>query len=611
MRLGCKWIHCQLDEWQMGWLRFQRFVFGGQLSTFDDLRSLADVVQTVFHEEARVEAEAPTAAGPSHQVAALTTLKGLGYPFEVPPLPPASSGSSDASGPGTCGGHCRGFLLASVRALAAEALPGAEVFPVGSFAWGVDTDGSDLDVIVLPPVQPHFSPQADSSGQAVLDSFVATLQRLQKDGSAPQCLQTAEWALYGQTTVPVLTLRVEVYGQLMGIDICAYSQLGSVRDAILFRHALAVTPELCTVLQTMKRWLRHRAVPSCREGGFPQVFWMRLAARCYQQTLSSGPPKVQLPSADGCIAEKEAPASTEDDDKATEATEEDEKENEVRQHLRGLCARWSLALPAWGEPLNLHGEDPCGAAKRLATGVYGATALLCMRELRSLAAAPRVEDLPPVSPHSHLVPAQAGYWAAFLLPKTDDAEVPKALLTQRPETSKVVAAWVGHAAGDPESVRHSVFVKDGLGCNSMLEPAGCPAARADPRLALEHRYVSRRDTDWVLWATVANEASVDNENSVPSMAPSAAAGRHLALAPPHFICMLEGDPASSPEAQATLQRLHELHAELPVATSLPPAYPLHRYSKRLLLRMHPKNGKKEHYAADSPNTDAKWGLQKR
>jgi len=565
----------------MAWLRLQRFIFGGQLSTFDDLETLGAAVQRVFQEEARLAIETPPPSMSAKQAEALAALRELGYPFEVPAARENSTVSHSARG----GRGERIELLASVRELANAAMPGTEVLPVGSFAWGVDTDGSDLDVVVLPPALPqHLEGHPEHTGQAILDLILSTLKRLQAEGSAPHGLQDAEWAHYGQTSVPVLTLRAEVNGQLMGIDICAFGQLGSVRDAILFRHALAVNPDLCTVLQLLKRWLRARAMPSCREGGFPQIFWMRLAARNYQQIRNAGSNTTD-------IAQDEASMTA-------STSEEEAREDEARQHLRRLCVRWSIALPAWGEPLNLQGEDPCGAAKRLATGVFGATALLCIRELRSLAAAPRIEDLSSVAPQKHLVPVRAGFWAAFLLPRPE-ADGAKGL------PAEVVAAWIGHSWGEAESVRHSAFIKEGLGCNAMLQPPGCPAALADARLACEHRYVSRRDTEWVLWAETANEAAIASDAEENPVSSSAAVHRHLALAPPHFVCLLEGDPAHSQEAKEELLQLQAIVAEPPVAASLPPAYPLHRYSRKLLLRTRPTVGKKELSAA------AKWGLQKR
>jgi hypothetical protein len=229
-RPGCNYIHCPLDSWQMSWLRLQRFCFGGQLSTFDDLASLAAVAKHVFLEEARLAVEAPPAAKAGAQAVALRSLGDLGYPFEVPP----SLGACDQDEVASTSG-CRPervLLLQSVRELAASAVPGAEALPVGSFAWGVDTDGSDLDVVVVPPVTQNGS--GDTSGHAILDSLLATLEKLQKSGTAPNGLQEAEWAHYDQTSVPVVTLRAQVNGQLLGVDICAFGQLGSIRDAMLF-----------------------------------------------------------------------------------------------------------------------------------------------------------------------------------------------------------------------------------------------------------------------------------------------------------------------------------------------------------------------------------------
>jgi len=710
----CNWVHCPLDQWQTCWLRLQRFLFGGQLGTFDDLAELAEAVTVVFSDEARLATDVPPDAAAS-QAAALAALEELGYPFNLRKERPATDqgglsekiGAEEAGGStASAGCHAeRRLLLASVRELASAAIPGSEVLPVGSFAWGVDTDGSDLDVVVLPA-------GACGSQNDLLDRLLETLERLQASNAAPRGLQEVESALYGRTNVPVLTMRAEVNDQLLGIDVCAFGQLGSVRDAILFRHAVATDPSLQTVLQLLKRWLRTRAVPSCREGGYPQVFWMRLAARTYQATSASDSwPKMTE-------AERRPEGSEEPSDSqvpASRAANED-GESEARWRLRSLCARWSTALPTWGEPLSLTGEDPCVSVKRLATGVFGATALLCMHELRSLAASPRVEDLPPVSPRMHLCPSEAGFWAVFLLPGPGADG-------SRGSSAELVPAWVGHCAGDTESVRQSSFVPSGPGCNAMLHPPGRPDA-SDSRLACVYKYVSRRDTDWVFWATEAIEAATSTESAEASKAgrevaevdagggctpsetpgggvaaapvaeperdevtlkteegaevameeseqqlqpesparaseparegsllrprpahvapsldessnkawPDAAlpaalrkakvkarlesmqveeaseeqevadqrprlqavpvvaghTGRQLALNPPHFVCLLEGNPALSEEAQATLLRLRELFAEPQVAASLPPAYPLHRYSRRLLLKCRPK-----------------------
>jgi hypothetical protein len=307
---------------------------------------------------------------------------------------------------------------------------------------------------------------------------------------------------------------------------------------------------------------------------------MRLAARCYQQVArTSFAKKERVASAEGTPPQRQdALESVEASELASRPSEHHQRE--AQQHLRGLCARWSLALPAWGEPLNLQGEDPCGAAKRLATGVFGATALLCMRELRSMAAEPHMEDLPPVSPHNHLVPAEAGFWAIFLTPRPD---------ADGARGAQLVAAYVDQCIGDAESIRHSAFVKDGPGCNAMLQPAGDRSrVAADVCLDCEHRYVSRRDTDWVMLARLAREADVpEADTESESSSSTTPAFQRLALFPPHFVCLLQDDPSHSQEAHATLLRLRALFAEAPVAASLPPAYPMHRYSRKLMLKLCP------------------------
>jgi len=283
------------------------------------------------------------------------------------------------------------------------------VLPVGSFAWGADAEGSDLDVVISLPGD-WMDPDE------VLDTLAQALAALQA-GRAPDGLQAAEPVIRGRATgVPVMSLRAEVDGEPLSADLCVASQLGSVRDAVLFRYMSALNPRLPMVLRLLKRWLRRRAMPTSSEGGYPQVFWMRLAARTYQQLAGSasggkgggkgafaakGLVHGESDSTTASEAAAESSAEAEscaeaDEDVEAEATREElpcaeaaaeagaaaegvgpEAEVEAaakdRALLRSFCSRWSKGLPGWGELLNLAGEEPTSATRRLANGVYGAS----------------------------------------------------------------------------------------------------------------------------------------------------------------------------------------------------------------------------------------------
>merc|ERR1712032_226794 len=322
-------------------------------------------------------------------------------------------------------------------------------------------------------------------------------------------------------------------------DVCVTGQLGSVRDAVLFRHMFFRMPQLRMILQLLKRWLRARAVPTSSEGSYPQVFWMRLAARTFQQLSESG----EVPG--GQRSATPTPVSAPSSAQAFDL-------------LRDFCSRWSQARPAWGELLNLIGEEPCVPVKRLNTGVHGATALLCMFELRNLATLPCSDTVTPVPPHQHLCPAKAGFWAAFLVP-TPGADNGVANGPQ----SELVVAWVSECIGPRENVRR-------CNCTACSKLRGQPVVSGS-KLPPVHEYLSRRDADWVFLGHTLPEGHA-NGKGVP---------RHFALAPPHFVCLLDRDPAIS---KLVVPRLRMFLAEPQVAKSLPPAYPLNRYSRRVLLR---------------------------
>jgi len=541
----------QVEALPPGRLRLQRFVFGGQLGTFEHLGDLAEAVRVAYADKERLATDAPPAAAAALGLA-LAALGQVGYPFEVPDTPKLPSS------PGIVGRDGRSILLDALRSLAEVALPaGAEVLPVGSFAWGADAEGSDLDVVIT-------SEGGADAGPDALDRLLLVLQQLQSEGRAPSGLEAAELAMYGRTSnVPVLAIRAQVEGEILSADVCTAGQLGSVRDAILFRHMFMLMPTLCGVLQLLKAWLRIRAVPTSSEGGYPQIFWMRLAARtCQQAGGACAPAAVDVAGAADATGSVPALSGL-----ASPAYSEDAS----AEQLRRFCSRWSRALPGWGELLNLLGEEPSSVSKRLASGVYGATVLVCMRELRNLASAEKAEDLPPVVPHQYLCPAKADFWAAFLVPLPGSAAAEGLLGGTASAGTELVAARVTACSGPHESVRRCCCAACSVGAGAERHPV---------------EYLSRRDGEWAFTAEVVEEVNeLEQDGQAPDL--QACPPRKLGLAPPHFICRLDGDPASSATAREALRGFRELLAEAPVTVSLPPPYLLHRYSRRLLLETMP------------------------
>jgi len=620
-RQGCKWRHCPLDGWQVSWLRLQRFVFGAQLNTFDSIASLAQAAHIAFAETAngRLQTETPPTTAASLR-SAVFALGRLGYPFPgyqpTVQMPPENSrGGLQCNPDGGRAGRIE--LLEALRLLAARELsPGTQVLPVGSFAWGIDTDGSDLDVVLAPLGGGEEDVRA-------LDCLARALELPASDGALPQALQGATFVLRGRGTgVPVLTVFASADGQRLSVDICCAGQLSSVRDALLFRHMIARTPLLGTTLQLFKRWLRQRAIPSSSEGCFPQIFWMRLAARTLQQAAAAVTAATEAgsASADGSASQRPtfadwsaAPGSHQEAQAALRmasaprasgrrsdrgiwacASGSMEELTGAAHQLGGFCAWWSVMLPGWGDPLNLAGEDLTPQLKRLGAGVYGATALLCLHELREMASAQVfreagcVEKETPVPPHRHLCPAEAGFWGVFLVPSTDsDADADPGVSAP---PCMLLVAFVYSIIGPTDGVRQCVCPscchaasRPAGGCSKMLDlneicsgVGRCPAktARKTPQ-----EYLSRRDSDWMFWVSHVRSALKDREcgdRSVPQ-------GRPFVVSPTHLVTTLPADPVVDAHAASELSRLCSLVSPLDVAQALPPAYPRLRYSRRLLL----------------------------
>jgi len=562
----------------------------------------------------------------------------LGYPFlcrpEPLPLPLENEG----------GRQGRIMLLAGLREFVARVLPpGAQVLPVGSFAWGIDTDGSDLDVVLSAP----GGGEADPALLELLEEAIATKAggcEAEKDadgagGGVPDVLRGAPVVLRGRGTgIAVLTIFATVNGQPLSADVCCAGQLSSVRDALLFRHMIARAPRLRPTLQLFKRWLQVRSVPTSSSGCFPQVYWMRLAARTFQLAETQGVRSQSGPAIEGGLGERRAmpgsqveafkalrsppaafPARATKGAPACETTEESagaenpkvnsgDNFNMVREQLASFCGCWSLALPGWGDPLNLLGEDVMPQLRRLGAGVYGATALLCLREMRemwtqsSAATRGRQQSLDPVPPHQYLCPAEAGFWGAFLVPDMNGGGDCEEAAENCRGAHRLVAAFVWHAEGPEDAVRLCVCPSccptsngsmtaasmshgQGIALPEATSPNACVSGVAG---RAPQEYVSRRDSEWTFWAWPLQTPGFLEPVDVPERRPLPVglldrSPPVLTLSPPHLVARLLGDPRRDERTCMEFAMFQHILASPGAALSLPPVYPTSRYSRRVLL----------------------------
>lgn len=493
----------------------QGFVVHGSCRDISEIYSLSKTVQTAAGSKG-------VGDGRCKLIAALSQLELLGYPFNMPPKRALCTKQPQVQ---AFDRQQREHVFSCVQALITFAIPGAVAVPVGSFAWGIDVDTSDLDVLVFA----HSN--VFTSQNCVLQHIANTLIWLQKRGEAPAgtCMLSATVSHHQNSCVPVLNLTVPLVGSVIHVDICAaghQNQLGSIRDAVLFRHAMLVKPHLRPVLQLLKRWLHRCAMPTSRQGGYPQVFWMRLAAQAYQ--LSTTP---------GTIEFAHMAASLSDDSSNIAS------EIKTWRTLQTICLQWSHGLPTTADSLRLDGEE-AAVPNGLGTCVSDATTLLCICKLRSFAAGTVFDLSTPCAMHDHLCPAESGFWAAFLISSNDEAQARDGLPKQ-----KVIAAYIQQASGPKAAVRYCACHS----CSWNVLQGGAVA------------YVSRRDRSWqfVMSEQVSLQKSGKVEQ-VPSFE-TASFSSQLVLGAFDFVCMLDGDPRESCAAGQAVVNLQSLLAELSVS----------------------------------------------
>lgn len=550
----CPWKHGPLDSWQESWLKLSRFVFGGQEHAIQDIDDLTSTVHEALGDMER-NCEEPSQT--QELCDAFLEMAELGYPFAVV-APVCQEESEDArrseagdsecsySTTATCSTATtatattaatstisstkpanRSQLLNSLCTLARLALgPDTQALPVGSCAWGLDSEGSDFDIVLS---------VKDGTPVQALACVQQKLQKLVEQNLAPPGLQGAEAVLYDKAAVPVLTLSLPTHNgtsESHFVDVCV-NQLSSIRDTIIFRHLLVGDPEMKKVLMLLKRFLRTRAIPSGREGGYPSLFWMRLAAQTYQDEAKRGKSK---------------------------ALNRDIQKGRLRIFFERAASR----LPAFGEPIHLAGEvATCQAVRRLGAGVFAPTSLLCAAEMWQAAIAPWVLVFTPAPLHRNLCPAEPGFWGVFLCPPI--------MYTMQ---------------GCPRLVL--LRVDSCFGAKACLRSCRCSACVGSASLsgAAPVLHVSRRESDWIY---IGGELAVDfNEGT--GIVDVHEADARLAVGPQHFVCSLGPIQGSipEPEALAWFQHLQVVCNEPTLQPTLAPTMPLMRYGRGLLLSMRPQ-----------------------
>lgn len=291
----------------------------------------------------------------------------------------------------------------------------------GSMGLGADVGGSDLDLVLCCEIE--VDPRV---------ALPALRDALQEAGEASDLL------LLDQVLVPLLSFR---FGGL-SVDI-TMNQMSSIRDIVLFRYALRTAgPELSATLRLLKMWIKARRIPGNKQGGFPNVVWLRMAVRFYQE-------------AKGTV------------------------KRVARDWLRRFMAWAWQGLPTGGSPLTLHGEQEYYSG-RLAAGVPSATLLLFVTEMvmfleKAPAPSSFGEDFDELPAHSHLCVAGLwqNSWALFFIGGNSESSKAEVVLC------RVLGVMGGREA--------------------ELRPCDCEECMAKGTEAVQ--FISRRSPDWLILAS--------------------------------------------------------------------------------------------------------------
>lgn len=162
---------------------------------------------------------------------------------------------------------------------------------VGSTAMGIETPGSDVDVVCFTKPRKAEAPPESEEGQIQRGTNLYTLQRVHNalGKLARQLSRTTKLSIsIYEARVPILRVVWTLPGGSVAMDL-SINQTLPVRHVEWFQR-VGTTPSdathrhvstLITVARCMKWWLRQRQIPSYKEGGFSTVVWLLLAMHAY------------------------------------------------------------------------------------------------------------------------------------------------------------------------------------------------------------------------------------------------------------------------------------------------------------------------------------------
>ncbi|CAL1127081.1 unnamed protein product [Cladocopium goreaui] len=265
----CRYLHVPISRRHRCWIQLWGFVWWHQ-RMFDDLNSLIQCIHAVYSPDhkAAFKGKDDQMDEQSHgafrkMLETLCECCDLGLPLAdiiesakngtvapaPSPLPPLPWQVKEV--------HSK--ILKVAQSL--EILGDLHLVVAGSMGLGADVGGSDLDLVLCCEIE--VDPRM---------ALPALRDALQEAGEASDLL------LLDQVLVPLLSFRL---GGL-SVDI-TMNQMSSIRDIILFRYALRTAgPELSATLRLLKMWIKARRIPGNKQGGFPNVVWLRMAVRFYQ-----------------------------------------------------------------------------------------------------------------------------------------------------------------------------------------------------------------------------------------------------------------------------------------------------------------------------------------
>jgi len=142
-------------------------------------------------------------------------------------------------------------------------LLGCRIEVVGSTSWGGEVPQSDLDVVLITPLENRESCDA----VALLEELRIVLE------SRKEALNLKRIRVVADSRVPILTLSD---AQGLSCDV-SVNQFRCQDHREFLKEALKGRPQVLSMIRLVKFWLRRRGLPMAAEGGLPSLAWAVLA----------------------------------------------------------------------------------------------------------------------------------------------------------------------------------------------------------------------------------------------------------------------------------------------------------------------------------------------